>query len=353
MSCGGDIDDPHGTPVAMPDPEQPEPRRGFTREMLAPQLQPYYRRARLISAAFSKPWCIKLLNVAAKQLVGRSIDGMHCTQDFVPSRHGGPPIRVRIFRPQHVHSVLPVVLYLHGGGYAFGVPEIALRKISAYLATRPCVVVAPDYRKSQDAPYPAAFHDSYDTLLWIRDNAALLGTRAQRLIVAGHSAGGGLTAAVTLAATDTGDADIAFHMPLYPMLDDRQNTPSAQAMQRAPGWSRESSAVCWALYLRDVVGRTPLHAAPARRTTVSGSPPVVTYVGELDPFRDETIAFVEASEAAGVPVKFTQLSGAFHGFEAFAPSTPLGERAHRFECDAFAEFVDRYVLDAHPGPASN
>ncbi len=333
----------------MSDPDRIEPQGDFARAMLADELQPYYWRARLASAAFTRPWCIKLLQRVVKPLVGRSIDGVECAQSFAPSRHGGPPIRVRTFRPSHAESELTSVLYLHGGGYAFGVPEIALHKISAYLATRPCLVVAPDYRKSLVAPYPAAFHDCYDALLWLRDNAAGLGARPERIVVVGHSAGGGLAAAVTRAAGDSGDADIAFQMPFYPMLDDRQHTTSAQQMRRAPGWSRESSATCWALYLRDIEGPTPVSAAPGRATDVSGGPPVVTYVGDLDPFRDETLAYVAASKSAGNSVKFTRFRGAFHGFESFAASTPVGRAARRFECEAFGEFVDRYAVGKGPG----
>ncbi|MGH1342466.1 MAG: alpha/beta hydrolase [Nannocystales bacterium] len=332
----------------MPSSTRAEDHKRVARDKLADELQPYFRRARLVSAAFARPWCIRLIHGAARLLVGRSIAGLDCGQAFIPSRHGGPPIRVRTFRPRDTDGDLPAVLYLHGGGYAFGTPEIALDKISAYIATRPCVVIAPDYRKSLLAPYPAAFHDCYDTLLWIRDNASDLGARSSRIVVAGHSAGGGLTAAVTHAASETGDADIAFQMPFYPMLDDRQDSASAREMQGAPGWSRESSATCWALYLRGIDGPAPLHAAPARRTDVSGSPPVVTYVGELDPFRDETLAYVAASRRAGIPVMFTQFRGAFHGFETFAASSPLGQQAHHFECDAFGKFVDRYASACEP-----
>mgnify|MGYP000573631132 CR=1 FL=1 len=108
-----------------------------------------------------------------------------------------------------------------GGGYVHGVPEQFGAIIKDFIETEPCIIVAPDYRKAVESPYPAAFNDCYDTLLWMRDNAASIGGRTDGFIVSGHSAGGGLSAAVSLKATDTGDAKLAFQMPVYPMIDDR------------------------------------------------------------------------------------------------------------------------------------
>ena len=82
-------------------------------------------------------------------------------------------------------------------------------------------MVAPDYRKALDELYPAALNDCYDTLLWMRDNAESLNIRSEKFAVGGHSAGGGLTAAVTLKVFDTQDVKIAFQMPIYPMIDHR------------------------------------------------------------------------------------------------------------------------------------
>ena len=79
------------------------------------------------------------------------------------------------------------MLYLHGGGYVYGVPEQFGSFIKDFIETEPCIIVAPDYRKAVELPYPAAFNDCYDTLLWIRDNAASIGGRTDGFIVSGHS----------------------------------------------------------------------------------------------------------------------------------------------------------------------
>ena len=100
------------------------------------------------------------------------------------------------FRPKG-ETPLPAMLYLHGGGYLMGVPELSLRIIKQYIKTRPCVIVAPDYRKGLQEGYPNGFNDCYDTLLWMKEHYRDLNISSPKFVVAGHSAGGGLTVAVS------------------------------------------------------------------------------------------------------------------------------------------------------------
>jgi acetyl esterase/lipase len=232
------------------------------------------------------------------------------------------------------------MLYLHGGGYVHGVPEEFGSSIKNFIETEPCIIVAPDYRKAVESPYPAAFNDCYDTLLWIRDNAASLGGRTDGFIVSGHSAGGGLAAAVSLKATDTDDAKIAFQMPLYPMIDDRQNSASAVGND-APVWDEEANKLAWSRYLDGVQNVTP-YAAAARCTDYSKLPPTITYVGSLEPFRDETKIYVENLRRANVPVEFEVFDGAFHGFDVMVPDAPISKRANQFLMENFHKFAQRY-----------
>jgi acetyl esterase/lipase len=233
------------------------------------------------------------------------------------------------------------MLYLHGGGYIHGVPEHFGTIIKDFIETVPCIVVAPDYRKAVQAPYPAAFNDCYDTLLWIRDNAASIGGRTDGFIVSGHSAGGGLTAAVSLKATDTGDARIAFQMPIYPMIDDRQNSPSAVGND-APVWDAKANRLAWSRYLDGVTNVTP-YAAPARCTNFTRLPPTITYVGSTEPFRDETKIYVKNLRRAHVPVEFKVFDGAFHAFDMMVPDAPISKRANRFLLENFQKFAQRYL----------
>mgnify|MGYP001125490301 CR=1 FL=1 len=124
----------------------------------------------------------------------------------------------------------------------------------------------------------------------MKAHAQELGIRDDQIMVGGDSAGGGLAAALTLYARDQQDVAIAFQMPIYPMLDDRMETESAQNNDM-PVWNSKSNALAWRLYLAGLFGtdHVPPYAAPARADRYEDLPPTVTFVGDLEPFRDETI----------------------------------------------------------------
>lgn len=278
-----------------------------------------------------------------RRMHGADVPGLECEQRFVDSLDAGVRVRVRTYRsPGRPRGAgLPGVLFLHGGGYAFGSPEQFASVYRMLLATRDCVVVAPDYRKSLEAPYPAAVHDCYGSLLWLRQNAAELGVREDQLLVMGMSAGGGLTAAVSLMARDRADVRIAHQMPLYPMIDHRMITASSRDND-APVWGSRHNRIAWDLYLGNLSrGDVPKYASPALETECAGLPPTTTFVGELDPFLDETVAYVEALRAAGVPAELRRYPGCYHGFDMIRPGAKVSRDANQFLCDRFADAVDR------------
>ena len=286
----------------------------------------------------------RLLRFLQRASIGQNVRGLACDQIQIPRSSGKGTIRTRIYRPEQVDGPLPVLVYFHGGGYAIGVPESTGGLFKQIIDTRACVLVAPDYRKSLDAPYPAALDDCYDTLTWVVQNAATLGVRTDQVMIGGHSAGGGLTAAVALRARDQQDVALSFQMPIYPMIDDRMTSASATD-NNDPIWGSRANTLGWRLYLGDQFGAdtVPYTAAPARATDLSGLPPTATYVGDLEPFRDETVAYVDALKAAGVPVDFELFMGCYHGFDLFAPSAGVSQRATAFILDAFARAVDTHI----------
>ena len=313
-----------------------------TRSMVDPGLRGRWLPGRLMARLLGTRWFSPLaLRLGRTLLAGRDAPGLDCGEQIL-QRDGRPPLRLRIYRPQAASAAaLPVMLYLHGGGYVHGVPEQFTSIIKAFIDTVPCIVVAPDYRKASQAPYPAAFDDSYDTLLWLRDNAATLGGRDAAFILAGHSAGGGLAAAVSLKARDTGQVRVAFQMPVYPMLDDRGQSASMRD-NNAPVWDASANAQAWGQYLRGVA-EVDAYAAPARARDAAGLPPTISLVGSIDPFADETQAYVHALEQAGVPVAFGMFDGAFHAFDGLVPAAPVSRQAQQFLLGHFRDYVQRYL----------
>lgn len=317
----------------------------ITKEMVHPELRPKFHILTISTWLISKRWGVKLLNLCYAFAKGRTLSGLDCQERFIPSRCGGPNIRLRIVGPLNRSKPLPCMLYFHPGGYLFGNPESVLDLIKQFINTRPCIVIAPDYRKSLQAPYPAAFDDCYDSLLWAKEHAQTLGIDASKFMLAGHSAGGGITAAVTLKVKDTQDINIAFQMPIYPMIDDQQMTESARDMT-APVWNTRTNQFAWHAYLSDIKARgldTPIYAAPSRNKDHSGIPPTITFVGDLEPFKDETINYVNALKQQNIHVSFKLFKGCYHAFDLIASKSSIAQQALKFTYQHYAHYYDRYI----------
>lgn len=276
-----------------------------------------------------------------KRFKGKDVEGLDCSEEWV-SRGDGSSIRVRIYKPRAPMKEMPGVLWVHGGGYAQGVPEMSGDMYKRLIDTSDCVIVAPDYRLAIDAPYPAALDDCYKVLLWMKNHAKELGIREDQLMTGGESAGGGLTVALALLARDRGDVNLAFQMPLYPMLDDRMLSESARD-NNAYVWNSETNRWGWKLYLGDLFGKhVPIYAAAARAADYRGLPPAVTFVGDIEPFRDETIGYVERLRAAGIPVDFRIYKGAYHGFDIIHPKADISKAARDFLMESFKYATGHY-----------
>ena len=268
------------------------------------------------------------------------------TEDRWIPREDGSQMRVLIRKPLEPKEGVPGMLHIHGGGYHSGNPDIDMHG-ARYIEVSDCVIVSPAYRRSVEAPYPAALEDCYTALLWLKENAAELGVRDDQIIVTGESAGGGLTAATTLYARDKGEVNIAFQMPLFPMIDDRNNSESAKDND-GPIWNAHTNELGWKLYLGDLWGRddVPGYAAPARATDYSGLPPTYTYVGAIDPFATETVEYVESLKAAGVEAELDVYEGAYHAFD-LVKRAKVTKRAHERLYQWFETAIQAYTAPQH------
>lgn len=139
-------------------------------------------------------------------------------------------IRVLILRPTESarpQENTPGILWLHGGGHLHGMYQKILLSHARFLVEKHgAVVVAPEYRTAFEKPFPADLEDCYAALLFLKVHADELGINDAQIMVGGESAGGGLTVATCLLARDLGEVNVAFQMPLYPMLDDRETASS-------------------------------------------------------------------------------------------------------------------------------
>jgi len=146
----------------------------------------------------------------------------------------------------------------------------------------------------------------------------------ERIAVYGAGAGGGPTLGTVLMARDRGGPALRFMMPIYPMIDDRNETGSSQEIVDIGIWDRDGNIEAWKWYLGGK--EADQYAAPTRAEDVSGLPPAFIDVGTVDLFRDEDIAFAQRLMQAGVPCELHVYPGSYHAAETFAPESALSHR---------------------------
>ncbi|MFF8671851.1 alpha/beta hydrolase [Streptomyces sp. NPDC015242] len=234
--------------------------------------------------------------------------GMEVEDHTVP---GEPDVPVRVYRP---HRARGAVVWLHGGGFVMGNLDTEHPWAARLAAASGAVVISVGYRLAPEHRFPAALDDAYTVLTWAAGHAAGLGAEPERIAVGGHSAGGGLAAALALRARDRQGPPIRFQLLNQPQLDDRQETWSQRAFTDTPWMNRAKVTASWRHYLGEAPA-TP-HAAPARATDLTGLPPAYVATAELCPNRDEDIAYALRLLQAGVPVELHQWPGTFHGSQA-------------------------------------
>ena len=250
----------------------------------------------------------------------------------VPGPEGDPDITVRIYRPLNATGELPGVYFIHGGGMILGnvagedpVATMICDQVGA-------IVVSVEYRLAPENPHPAPVEDCYAGLVWMAKNAADLGFDPHRLAIYGGSAGGGLCIATALLARDRGGPALKFIMPIYPMIDDTNETPSSHEIVDIGIWDRAGNIEAWEWYLGGK--EADQYAAPTRAQDLSGLPPAFIDVGTVDLFRDEDIAFAQRLMAAGVPTELHIHPGSYHAAETFAADSAMAKRIWSLRLDA-------------------
>ena len=247
-------------------------------------------------------------------------------------------IEILVLRPlknARPKSKTPGILWIHGGGYRTGMTEmIYMSRALNLVKTYGAVVVTPEYRLSHEAPYPAALEDCYAALKYLKEHIEELGINDSQLMVGGESAGGGLTAALCMYTRDKGEINIAYQMPLYPMIDNEDTESSKD--NHAPIWNTKKNHSAWKLYLRGLEGKeVPAYAAPARQTDYSNLPPAYTFVGDIEPFYCETLTYIENLHKAGVEAKVDVYPNRFHAFDMMMPFKKVSK-------EAIAEFEKQF-----------
>jgi len=234
-------------------------------------------------------------------------------------------VPLRIYRRRGAEKALPVLLYLHGGGFFCGDLFSDELQCAHYALHVQCVVVCVAYRLAPEHPFPAALTDCYRALEFLWSESGTFNLDRDLIAIGGSSAGGNLAAAVTLLARDRMGPEIHFQMLVVPALDDRLETDSAREFIDVPDFARPEAEVMWRWYLSDEAAEVSLYAAPARAENLEGLPAAYILCAGLDPLRDEGLDYAHRLKNAGVPVELHLVPSIPHGF-ASVPSAAVSER---------------------------
>lgn len=223
-------------------------------------------------------------------------------------------IPIRIYFPG-TKSVLPVLLFVHGGGWLLGNLDTH-ETLCRYIANKAnCLLVAVDYRLAPENPYPAALDDVYSALLWVSENIAKFGGDAGRIGIFGDSSGGNIAAAIAIKSRDQNGPSLVSQLLAYPVTNtNKLETESYK--NYANGYGLLKSMMAWYIkqYLRDHEQSLEPFVSPLLCENLANLPPTCILTAEFDVLRDEGEAYAKKLKEAGNEVTCIRYNGLPHGF---------------------------------------
>ena len=233
------------------------------------------------------------------------------TDRWLPIR--GRRLQCRLHRPT-LDPALPVLVYIHGGGFVWNSIDTHDRLMREYAAGSGCAVVGPDYALSPEAPFPQALEECAAVVRWIAREGAAWGLDPGRIVIGGDSAGGNLAMAVALLLRET-EPDLRLRGLLlnYGVFDADLETPSYREFAEGYFLTREKMRFYLDCYLPRAADRLNPLGSPLR-ADLRGLPPCLLHIAELDVLSSENLAMGDRLRAAGVAVEQTVFPGTAHGF---------------------------------------
>src|SRR5688500_13364908 len=230
-------------------------------------------------------------------------------------------VNVRIVRPPNAAGTLPVILYMHGGGWVLGNADTHDRLVRELAVGTGAAVAFVEYDRSPEARYPVAIEQGYATAQWIVQEGAANQLDPERMAVAGDSVGGGMTAALALMANERGDVRFVQQSMYYPVTDAAMNTGSYEQFAEGYFLTAKGMVWFWDAYLPDFDRRSEPYASPLRASDeqLAGLPPAFLIVDEADVLRDEGEAYAARLRANGVPTTTVRYDGITHDFMMLNP----------------------------------
>lgn len=225
-------------------------------------------------------------------------------------------VSIRIIRPKGNQQMLPIVLYLHGGGWMLGDKETHDRLVREIANGSQAAVVFVEYTRAPEGPYPIAHEEGYAVAKWLAQHGKTLNLDASRMAIAGDSAGGLIATAIVMMAQERGGPHFIFQLLFYPVTDANFDTHSYEQFATGYFLEREGMKWFWDSYVPDKKIRTTSLVSPLQASLdqLKKMPPTLIIVGEYDVLRDEGEAYAHKLMQAGVTVAACRYLGMMHDF---------------------------------------
>jgi acetyl esterase len=278
-----------------------------------------------VEATAKPPFLYELTPAEARKVLddvqAAPIDKLPVDERWTTVRAEVGDVRVRVVRPAGSEGTLPVILYMHGGGWVLGNAATHDRLVRELAVGTGAAVAFVEYDRSPEAHYPVAIEQGYATAQWITREGAANGLDPDRIAIAGDSVGGNMTAAITLMAQERGDVRFVHQSMYYPVTDAAMDTGSYEQFAEGYFLTAKSMAWFWDAYAPDVERRSEPYASPLRASDeqLAGLPPAFLIVDEADVLRDEGEAYAARLRAAGVAITTVRYDGITHDFMMLNP----------------------------------
>ena len=252
--------------------------------------------------------------VDAQASVKVDLSGIDVSEKTITS--DGYKIKLNIVRPAGVKGILPVFIFIHGGGWVLGDFPTHERMVRDLVVLSGAAGVFVNYTPTPDAVYPRAINEIYTATKWVAEHGTEINVDGKRLAVVGNSVGGNMTAVTTLMAKDKHGPEIKLQIMMWPIVDASFETESYKLFGQDRFLTTPLMKWMYDMYIKDPAKRNDIYASPLQATIdqLKGLPPALIQVAENDVLRDGGEAYGRKLDEAGVKVTTVRYNGVIHDF---------------------------------------
>jgi len=240
------------------------------------------------------------------------LSGIEVSEKTIKS--DGLTVKLNIVRPAGVKGILPVVIFIHGGGWVLGDFPTHERLVRDIVVGSGCVAVFPNYTPAPDAKYPVAINEIYAATKWVAEHGSEINVDGKKLAVMGNSVGGNMTAAICLMAKERKGPEIKTAIMMWPVTDGSLDYKSFELFGQDRFLTKPLMAWMFDEYTKDPAQRNEILYSPLKATLdqLKGLPPTLIQVAENDILRDEGEAYGRKLLDAGVIATTVRYNGVIH-----------------------------------------